>query len=83
MSVGLAGEFVAQFKFTVLLMPNGPMRITGGFFDAEPYETANSIQNEDLKVCFMSLYSVFTRATICFSQLHYCTEKFLTVHLLQ
>ena len=24
------GNFVAQFKFTVLLMPNGPMKITGG-----------------------------------------------------
>ena len=23
------GSFVAQFKFTVLLMPNGPMKITG------------------------------------------------------
>ena len=23
------GNFVAQFKFTVLLMPNGPMKITG------------------------------------------------------
>ena len=23
------GTFVAQFKFTVLLMPNGPMKITG------------------------------------------------------
>ena len=25
------GTFVAQFKFTVLLMPNGPMKITGNF----------------------------------------------------
>ena len=25
------GAFVAQFKFTVLLMPNGPMKITGEF----------------------------------------------------
>ena len=26
------GTFVAQFKFTVLLMPNGPMKITGPLF---------------------------------------------------
>ena len=26
------GTFVAQFKFTVLLMPNGPMKITGALF---------------------------------------------------
>ena len=26
------GTFVAQFKFTVLLMPNGPQKITGNFY---------------------------------------------------
>ena len=25
------GTFVAQFKFTVLMMPNGPMKITGKY----------------------------------------------------
>ena len=39
------GAFVAQFKFTVLLMPNGPMKITGVllfFFQSSLYIT-NSI----------------------------------------
>merc|ERR1711976_83464 len=43
------GEFVAQFKFTVLLMPNGPMRITSGPYDPEVYKTDFSIEDEDLK----------------------------------
>lgn len=43
------GEFVAQFKFTVLLMPNGPMKITGLPFDADLYETEHEVQDEDLK----------------------------------
>jgi len=43
------GEFVAQFKFTLLLMPNGPMRITSGPFDPEVYKTDFSIEDEDLK----------------------------------
>ena len=47
-----SGEVVAQFKFTVLLMPNGPMRITGGFHEPEIYETEHSVQDEDLKVGF-------------------------------
>ena len=46
----LPGEFVAQFKFTVLLMTNGPMKITGLPFDAELYQTEYSVEDEDLKV---------------------------------
>jgi len=42
-------EFVAQFKFTVLLMPNGPMKITGLPFESEFYETEHSIQDEEIK----------------------------------
>ena len=30
------GAFVAQFKFTVLLMPNGPMKITGVLLFVNP-----------------------------------------------
>merc|ERR1712083_369683 len=34
------GEIVAQFKFTVLMMPSGPLRITGGpAFDPEMYKS--------------------------------------------
>jgi len=32
------GEFVAQFEFTILLMPNGPMRITSGPFEPDLYK---------------------------------------------
>jgi len=44
-----AGEFVAQFKFTVLLMPNGPMKITGLPFDADHYDSEYQIVNEEMK----------------------------------
>jgi hypothetical protein len=44
------GEFVAQFKFTLLLMPNGPMKITGLQFDETHYKSENSIQDEEIKV---------------------------------
>lgn len=44
------GEFVAQFKFTVLLMPNGPMRITSGPFDPDLYKSEMEVQDAELKV---------------------------------
>lgn len=44
------GEFVAQFKFTVLLMANGPLRITSGPFDAELYKSECDVQDPELKV---------------------------------
>lgn len=44
------GEFVAQFKFTVLLMPNGPMRLTSGPFEPELYKSEFEVQDGDLKV---------------------------------
>ncbi|XP_046581012.1 proliferation-associated protein 2G4-like [Haliotis rubra] len=43
------GECVAQFKFTVILMPNGPLKITGLPLDADAYETEHSIEDEELK----------------------------------
>lgn len=46
----LAGEFVAQFKFTVLLMPNGPMRITSGPFEPDLYKSEFEVQDGELKV---------------------------------
>lgn len=45
------GEFVAQFKFTVLLMANGPLRITSGPFEAELYKSEHDVQDPELKVC--------------------------------
>jgi len=42
-------EFVSQFKFTVLLMPNGPMKITGLPFDPELYNSEHIIEDEEIK----------------------------------
>ncbi len=46
----LSGEYVAQFKFTVLLMANGPHRITNGPFDPELYKSEHEVQDPELKV---------------------------------
>lgn len=43
------GEFVAEFKFTALLMPNGTMKITGIPVDLECYQTENQILDETIK----------------------------------
>ncbi|XP_014749584.1 PREDICTED: proliferation-associated protein 2G4 [Sturnus vulgaris] len=48
------GEFVAQFKFTVLLMPNGPMRITSGPFEPELYKSDLDVQDGELKALLQS-----------------------------
>lgn len=45
-----SGEFVAQFKFTVLLMANGPHRITNGLFDPDLYKSAYEVLDPELKV---------------------------------
>ena len=46
-----AGELVAQFKYTVLVMPNGPMKITGLPFDTSLYQSdVNVNDNEEVKV---------------------------------
>lgn len=51
LSVSLfSGECVAQFKFTVLLMANGPHRITNGPFDPELYKSEHEVQDPELKV---------------------------------
>ncbi|KAG1680231.1 Proliferation-associated protein 2G4 [Nymphon striatum] len=42
-------ELVAQFKFTVLLMPSGSHKITDGPFDPDLYESECSVDNEELK----------------------------------
>lgn len=43
------GESVAQFKFTVLLMPNGPHKITGLPFDTETVESDKKIEDLDIQ----------------------------------
>lgn len=42
-------EIVAQFKNTVLILPNGLTVVTGCPFDATCYESEHSVQDEDLK----------------------------------
>jgi len=43
------GEFVAQFKFTVLLLPGGTKKITGLPFNSEKLVSACEIKDEELK----------------------------------
>lgn len=42
-------EFVAQFKFTVLIMPSGNHKITGLPIDLNLYETEHKIEDETIK----------------------------------
>uniref|UniRef100_A0A4W4HIC5 Peptidase M24 domain-containing protein n=1 Tax=Electrophorus electricus TaxID=8005 RepID=A0A4W4HIC5_ELEEL len=48
------GEYVAQFKFTVLLMANGPLRITGGSFEPDLYKSEYEVQDPELKALLQS-----------------------------
>jgi hypothetical protein len=43
-------ELVAHFKFTVLLMPNGPHRITGFNFEPELFDSEYSVEDAEIKV---------------------------------
>ncbi|XP_076323274.1 proliferation-associated protein 2G4-like isoform X1 [Tachypleus tridentatus] len=43
------GELVAQFKFTVLLMPSGSHKITGEAVDWDMYETEHDIKDDTIK----------------------------------
>jgi len=43
------GEFVAEFKYTILLMPNGQMKITGLPLDLDLYESEYKIVDNDIK----------------------------------
>ncbi|XP_033629045.1 proliferation-associated protein 2G4-like [Asterias rubens] len=43
------GKVVAQFKFTVLIMPNGPLRITQGVHHPEFYKSEHSIKDPEIK----------------------------------
>ncbi|XP_071943144.1 proliferation-associated protein 2G4-like [Antedon mediterranea] len=43
------GEFVAQFKFTTLLMPNGPHRITEDKVNLDLYDSEYAIKDEEVK----------------------------------
>merc|ERR1712170_252978 len=43
------GEHVAQFKFTVLLMPNGPHKITGLPFEEQLFSSEHSVKDADIQ----------------------------------
>ena len=49
------GEFVARFMFTAIIMPTGPLRITGVPFDAANYASDKQIIEPKLKVCLHSI----------------------------
>jgi hypothetical protein len=48
-------ELVAHFKFTVLLMPNGPHRITGFNFEPELFDSEYSVEDAEIKVRYLCL----------------------------
>lgn len=48
------GEFVAQFKFTALLMANCSHRITSGPFEPELYKSELEVQDPELKALLQS-----------------------------
>jgi len=43
-------EVVAQFKYTTLLMPNGPLRITSSFYDASVIKSELDVNDVEMKV---------------------------------
>lgn len=43
-------EYAAQFKFTVLLMPNGPHKITGLPFEMDLFKSDCEVADPELKV---------------------------------
>ena len=46
-------KLVAQFKYTVIIMPNGPVKITGIPLDLSLYESQVPIlENPEIKVCY-------------------------------
>ena len=62
-----AGEYVAQFKATVILMPNGPLKITGLPFEPALYQTELKVEDEEVKVKpFLSLWLVNSWGQCCF-----------------
>jgi len=48
------GESVAQFKFTVLLMPNGPLKITGLPFDQATVKSEHEITDVEIQTLLKS-----------------------------
>lgn len=57
-----SGEFVAQFKYTVLIMPNGYHKITGLPFEADVYESEKTVEDEEIKVNLLNCDQKFLLA---------------------
>lgn len=55
----LSDEVVAQFKYTVLLMPSGVNLVTGLPFKLEKYQSEHSITDPELKVSCPFLIFVY------------------------
>lgn len=51
----ILAEIVAQFKYTVLLMPSGANLVTDLQFQPEIYESEHSVTDPDLKVSLFLL----------------------------
>lgn len=47
---------MAQFKFTVLLMPSGTLKITGAPFDPQLYSSEHGVTDPELKVGLLTLF---------------------------
>ena len=54
-------EIVAQFKFTTLLMPNGPLRITGLPFDVAQYESEKKVEDEENVASYSNFSKKFSK----------------------
>lgn len=57
--LNILGEYVAQFKITVLILPTGPSKITGLPFDETLYKSEHSVNNQEIKV--ITIYSLYFR----------------------
>jgi hypothetical protein len=66
------GEFVAEFKYTVLLLPSGTIKITGLPLDLESFHSEHKITDEAINVrldfvlleVFVNLFIFFVVALI-------------------
>lgn len=65
-------EVVAQFKYTVLIMPNGVNLVTGVDFAADQYQSEHSITEPELKVRISQCHKIYLHDTKCKTKcLHY------------
>lgn len=68
-------EYVAQFKFTVLLMPSGSHKITGLPFEIEAFQSDCVVEDQELKVYFKILFNDILKINISINQL-FCFKYF-------